>query len=433
MYDRKKRCERHTGMTPKRILWSLVAAGYVSLTGCEKQAPQRPDEFRGDFTNAPLAELPEQKKLQATPVSMQLANPNQDKPSEDDATFWKLLSAYYQCTAYSDRAYALLRYRTGNQMAEDKAPLSVRWQSPNRIEVKAYDARLIGDSRFMWTWVEDPTTNAFDGQVARRPSPLKQSLEELLRDPIFTESAAAGLAGPPPQLTWLFVPPPEKDRPAVKRLEDGLIENASCARYQMGQALEARVFWCEKSTGLVKRIELPPPPTPGATEVRLSVEFEGAAFRHADKPIIEGLPQDHRLVTALVPPPTPITPLLGNRPATFRFQSNDQRLQITDAGSGKPVVLVWFADHPASQAVLKDLQRFADEQAKQVDVLAIMAEPQPTRDTGDLLRAWHVGLSWTNDVNALGRDVFRIQEAPTLMVLDEQGSSSISLRGGRIS
>ncbi len=404
-------------------VWLATVLGYA-VTGCDAPTEENSSDFSARVDATP-ANLPSQTTpVLITPVS-QLANPNQTTTANDPEAekFWNLLANYTKATAYSDQAEVILSYRNGDRPAEDRAQISVRYKSPDRIEVVAYDARLIGDSQFIWSWVLDPNTNNYDNQVGRRPSPAKLTLESILADQIWSEGAAAGLAGPPPQLTWLFVAPPQAaQRPVVKRLEDATLEQTKLSRFAMGSGDEQRIFWCDLTTGIIRRIEMPAPPSPGISDVRLVVEFKNAQFRYSDQLLIASIPEDRRTVHALVPPPAPIAPLLGTKPAAFELTSHDSRLQISSRGHARPVVLAWFADHPASRAVLTDLQRFADNRIGKVDVLAVMAEPAPTRDTGQLLRSWNIGLAWCNDSAALGRDVFRIQEAPTLIVLDANGT-----------
>jgi hypothetical protein len=341
--------------------------------------------------------------------------------TDDAETFWKILNSYRNAKGYSDQGAAVLRYRSAEGMLEDRAPLAISWQSPDRLAVSAYDARCLVDGRYFWSWVMDPQTNHFDNQVSRRPYEGKMTLDQLLRDSTWSQAAAAGLAGPPPQLTWLFVDQPKEERPAVKRIDDAKLDGRDFARFELGEGRERRTFWIDPRTGMIRRIELPPPPTPGAMDVQLTVELIDAKFAPAEKELV-ALPQDRRLVSALIAPPPPPVPLIGQRPPSFKLSSHDSRVTITQNGTGRVAILLWFADHPASQAVLQDLQKFADEKSSTIDYLTIMSEPNPQQGTGDLLRRWRVGLPWTNDASAIGRDIFRIREAPTLIVLDAQGT-----------
>ena len=345
------------------------------------------------------------------------------KRNPEGEQFWRLLDAYQSISTYSDRGEAVLRYRQNGKMLEDRAPLSVHWEAPNRLEIAAYDARLIADGQRLWQWVLSPSTDNLDRQLAMRDSPATLDLKTIIADETWASSAAAGLAGPPPQLTWLFLPPPEEQRPEVTRLPDTTEAGRTFLRFAIGDEKDRRVFWVDATSRAIHRVELPPPPTPGATEVQLSVELNEASFSRNANRLIEQLPPDSRRVKGLVPPPPTLpSPLLGRNLPPFRLSSHDNRLVITQQGTGKVALLVWIADHPASQAVLRDLQRFADSKSGKLDVLTVMSEPITKRNTGDLLRSWMIGLPWSNDEAAIGRDVFQIREAPTFVILDMDGS-----------
>jgi hypothetical protein len=309
-------------------------------------------------------------------------------------------------------------------MMEDRAPLSVRWQSPDRLQVKAYDARLLIENNKIFQWILNAATDDFDRQLAVRDLSVPMNLEAILQDEAWSASAAAGLAGPPPQLTWLFLPPPKENRPEVKKLADVSEGGKVFWRYSIGTSPDHRIFWIDKSEKVIQRVELPPPPTPDATEVVLTVELQDATFAPSPSDLIDQVLPNARKVKSIVPPPPLLpSPLLGRVLEPFRLSSHDARVVITEKGTGRITLLVWVADHPASQAVLRDLQRFADTRTQKIDLLIVMSEPNPNRTTGDLLRSWHVGLPWSNDETAVGRDVFKIREAPTFVILDPTGKA----------
>ena len=88
-------------------------------------------------------------------------------------------------------------------------------------------------------------------------------------------------------------------------------------------------------------------------------------------------------------------------------------------------MLVWFNNHPASQNSLEQLAQVQTDLTKEPSVTfhAICTEPQTLRpaDVQDLTRRWNVSLPVVRDLQAFGRDAFRVPWAPTLVVLDPQG------------
>ena len=77
------------------------------------------------------------------------------------------------------------------------------------VSVQAYDVHVWSEPKGTTVWIVDPTTNHHDSQVLRLP-PSDQPFQpqSLLADPVLNETLSAGLAGPPPQLDWLFADHP---------------------------------------------------------------------------------------------------------------------------------------------------------------------------------------------------------------------------------
>lgn len=97
--------------------------------------------------------------------------------------------------------------------------------------------------------------------------------------------------------------------------------------------------------------------------------------------------------------------------------------------------MVWFGNHPASRAVLQEVQQAADRYASddRLQFLAICVEPSTSlshRRVDELLRSWSIRLPAVRDFDAFGRDVFRVDQAPTLVVLDQQQRVQLVEIGG---
>jgi hypothetical protein len=383
-----------------------------------------------------------------------------------------VIERYRKASSYSDAGYVRLSYRRLGERFEDKAPLAVQFIRGKSLHVQAYASEMVILDGDLQATITDPLTNNMDGQVLRnRLTAGRFALADIYADAEWTHFASAGLGGPSPQLELLL-----SDKPLAGLFEgkaelsmgpvESLATNPSQATAadpaatltQECQTLvietEGLVYrlWIDKSSGLLRRIELPIASAglaadPAVTDVQLSIELDGArfstlgpeAFRFQAVPRNTSVP---KFVRSFVPLPPPlISDLLGQTLPEFALSDASGRLLASERGSDrKMTVLLWIADHPASRMAASQLQMVADTREgkgqKDCRIAVVMAEPQappaqPTSDTlvapsaanptGAMLRSWRVGLPFSEDVKAVGRDTFKIAEAPTLVVIGPSG------------
>lgn len=436
-----------------------VLTEYAAQNGTEKDAENAeliPTGAKpGNFTNVTSRGEPagpqRSTKTTATPVSMTI---------KADARQWldAVIDRYRQAQRYSDSGYVRLVYRRLGERHEDKAPLSVAFARKQALHVNAYAAELLAAGGRFQAIVNDPISNNFDGQVVDRALEAKNiSLTEIYADPELTHFATAGLGGPAPQLELLLADKPlaglfegsaKLSLGVVERLQTtGSTQTIECQILEINTESLVYRLWIDTQTGLLRKIELPSEAAgldadPAVTDVRLTIEMENAQF---DVPASKSfqLPTQRltgpgiKRVRTLVPLPPPIiSEQLGKLVPNFRLTSPDGRLIITEQGSDRPTtVMLWIADHPASRMAAAQLQIVADAREaagkKDARMLVVMAEPSSKSDTliapssggatGDLLRSWKVGLPFVDDTKAMGRDVFKIAEAPTLIVIGPGG------------
>ncbi len=102
-----------------------------------------------------------------------------DAPSTARAALENMLAAYRQASSYQDEAYVQLRYVRAGQAYEDRSPVRVSWQAPNRIFIRAYEVQLASDGKQLRARIRDRATHDFDGQVVERPVSSRLELEDL--------------------------------------------------------------------------------------------------------------------------------------------------------------------------------------------------------------------------------------------------------------
>ncbi len=277
------------------------------------------------------------------------------------------LDRYQNAASYHDRGSVRLEYRDGDQVVTKTAPIEV-WLDYDQLYIAAYDVRIWRDDRALNCWILDPATQNFDSQVVRRPIESgRPTLQQLLADPILAERLAAGLAGPPPQLEWLFSGEP------LQPLFDGshqfsfgspeMLDGVTCQRVTVD---DEYVFWIDQRNSTIRRIQLPSlqaPITPGEPPqaMLLSMEFSDAAFR-ADRQSLEfsPLPSQPKYLTQFVPLPPPAPPaILGSRVPVFQLPTQSNEWALSDQGSDRDLtILIAFSGDAQSQFVASTIDQW---------------------------------------------------------------------------
>ncbi|TWU26907.1 hypothetical protein Pla52o_07630 [Novipirellula galeiformis] len=347
-----------------------------------------------------------------------------------------IFSRYHAAGSYRDRGQVRMTVEQGgNSHPETKvAPLSV-WTNHDTVYVQAYDTRLWSDSEGMTAWIVDPSTKNFDSQVLRAP-PIgrRPELKQLLTDPILVEQVAAGLAGPPPQLEWLFAEAPMKqlfhDSHEFAYGEQQTIEQTLCQEIKVLSGDQRYAFWVDPQQGLIRQVDLPSlqiPATPSPHTIRLTLELREASFDAPETtPTADSLPESPKFVGHFVPLPPASTPSsLGTRIDSNRLKTSDRKPY--DFAAGRPqsessvTAIVYFADDANalnSALVLQDWsQQLPAELAERSRAVLLLDDAVSLRDeVKQILRqSISLPLIWDQE-NELAR---KLSIAPgTLLLVD---------------
>lgn len=300
--------------------------------------------------------------IQASPVSRRHVAP--------DVFLSQVFARYHTAISYQDRATATLSYSSGGKVESKSAPLHV-WFDQNQLYVQAYDVRIFSDGKGMLAWIGNEPANDFDSQVLKTGATGRRpTIESLFFDPILRDQIAAGLAGPPPQLEWLFSKEPMKplfrrdhrfafDRPDA-------IDGRRCRIVSVNADGEQYRFWIDQEFGIIRRINFPSmvaPPVPGKPplQMTLTMDLTDASFDASRQtPDVAPLPTEPKYVSRLIPLP-PIAPpkIIGTIPSSFRIQSADKRITLSDAGSDREVTIAFrYSDDDRSNAAVAVLQQW---------------------------------------------------------------------------
>jgi outer membrane lipoprotein-sorting protein len=348
----------------------------------------------------------------------------------------ELVRIYREAATYQDQAVVRLNYRRDGRVYQDEAPLSVAWSRPNRLHVRAYQAALVCDGETLIARINDPATNNFDGQVVQRPCPERLAVPDVYQDDqILNVAFRQGLVGYPPQMELLL------SKAAIKELmsddiektllEPKEIDGVACRRIRAKTPDGSFVFWIDEKQGLLLRLEYPVAafaPEIAADSsiqnVELLVEFQEASLGQSvdDSAFAFSMPEDAKKVRTFVPPPQELpSDMFGTKAGKYVFAKLDGGSVDQASLQDRLKVLVWFNDYPACRAVIQQLGQIYAQYRDRDDVefMAVCVEPSTTSDAqvSQLLSQWQVEVPVVRDLEACGRDVFRIPWAPTTVIL----------------
>ncbi len=369
-------------------------------------------------------------------------------------TLEECVAAYGKLTSYEDSAYVRLQYQVDGKPVEDRAPLSVAWDDSGRLGLRAYSVQA-GPTQGRWRLRLGDGESLVPDQVLSRAIPKHVDFAWLLADPLVGQSLSAGMAGFPPQLDLLLGEQPM----------GGLLDDSAMLSFEKQQVVDGRAchvisivrgglayrLWIDQATMLLRRLLVPNVNVAPqmladrrVTGILLTVELEGIRTNSTvdwQRFAVQSRPDD-LLVNHFVPaPPAMDTGGLGQRLPAFHLSDASGRevYRSVDGRSGrKATVLMWLADHPACRVAAEQLAEAArtlraDGMVGEgaVEFVPIWAEPEPPPGLTyeQLAAAWQLPGKLALDRSAMGRDLFRVQEAPTLVVLD--ANNRLQLREAR--
>jgi hypothetical protein len=370
-------------------------------------------------------------------------------------TLANCVRAYDDLQSYEDRGFVRLRYQINGEWQEDRAPLSVAWDSTGRLGIRVYSTEA-GPEGERWRLRIRRDDLAQNDQILSRAIPTSDTLdfEWLLDDPVVAQSLSAGLAGFPPQLDLLLSAEPltglVNDSSVLRFLPAESIDGRSCHVIEVAVAGRTYRVFVDKATLLMRRLVMPVQNVPpellsgsGVKAAELSIELASVRVNHevdwGEYRVQVG--EDDYLVNRFVPTPVEWDVRgLGEKVPAFLLKGINGRVVYNSSEPEfartlpRATVLVWLADHPACRAAADQIAMLASEVEKDpklrgfVRIVPIWAEPNPPSGLAfeGLEEAWSLPGSVALDRDAVGRDLFGIDQAPSLVVLDS--TNRIQLR-----
>lgn len=380
----------------------------------------------------------------AGPVGRAPAPPS---PDEADRLWQETLAAYRVAKTYRDLAVVRLTYKQDGTPVKSEAEASVRFARPNKLRMNAYQAQVSCDGHEFRARIQDVATNNLDGQFIARPAPDKLTSTELFGDELLHAQLGSGviqtgLLREPLQVELLLAQQPFSGQASITErriVGEGTMDGRTCRKLAATTIHGTFVFWIDPQQFVIRRVEYPREmliselqTSPDIKDVALVADFVDARFNDeiGENLFTLDVPKDAKLVRFFVPPPQRLPSKLFGKPAgDFAFKRLGEGTVSQDDVRGKIGVLLWFNDYPACEKTLQSLQQLSadGQQAKDVVVLAICTEPSSFSDqqVRDLVKKWNVDLPVVRDLEAIGRDRFQIEGAPTLVVIDAEGTVQV--------
>ena len=271
-----------------------------------------------------------------------------------------IFTRYRDAESYRDTGRVKFSYLSNGRSQTTHAPLSV-WFDRGLLYVQAYDVRMRNDGKSFRAWIADPTTSDYDSQVVRLPAQSgRPVINQLFADEVVNERIAAGLAGPPPQLEWLFASEPMKGlfsgEHTIEYDKSRELAGRRCVTINVVAGSEVYRFWIDSRVGVILRVDLPPvlvpiqlmPSSPEADRsVRLTLELAGATFQTPEKQVsMTELPSRPKFVRRFIPiPPEKPRSILGSRARRFSVRDQSGTIQLTQNGADRDITVIMFSQH----------------------------------------------------------------------------------------
>jgi hypothetical protein len=384
---------------------------------------------------------------------------------------------YQEMDSYEDRMLMRLEAPNNARWPGDRADLLVRFVRPNRIRLQVSRGTnqllLTSDGEHLHTQLLDENMRNFDNQMVQRDAPANLTLATLFSATEIAEvdrpdqlvSALMGLPCPlvVSQLSLLldpeFMPQLIASARHIERLPDASLSARACSRVRLVTENGEFTFWIDQPLGLLRRIEYPPPLSSATTRPGSASdnEVESAAREELAKSSVTAdldnvraggvfPPSNFRqhpadtakLVQHFIVPPLDVSAdVLGKRVSGFEFIDlrgdaySDRRL------TGRMKLLVWFNNTAPSHAAMKKLASLESQLRAQgendVQFLGICTEPSTVMSHDQVQRLadqWQISFPIVRDLAAHGRDVFGIEQAPTMVLLDDDDIVQLFEVGG---
>ena len=171
----------------------------------------------------------------------------------------RMIIAYRDATAYSDRAYVKLQIKEQEQWQEQEEEAGVAWEANGQLAIRTGALQVVCDGE-KWYAAISPKWQDLDGQVVVRDAPERLDFDALHEDMMVKSQLMGGL-GPLVQLELLLSDQPLAEMLAAATQKQMLstlpIEGQPCRRVELVTEEGAFILWIDRDRYLLRRLELP--------------------------------------------------------------------------------------------------------------------------------------------------------------------------------
>jgi hypothetical protein len=377
-----------------------------------------------------------------------------------------MLDTYQNLPAFREQSRIQIEIdRPGPGAIRETIDLRLSYEAPNRLRfvvLRPHDEITVAcNGTELRARIVDAASRNFDDQFVQRPAPRQVDVTTVFSatefaDPARPHELLSALLGIPIDMTVTSLGMLTDHRALqemfqqateIARLADQQIQGVDCAVVRVTGRQGNYTFWVDQGTNLVRRIDHPVtrivggadsqrPGSPAtAPQARLVSEHAGERDPLFVAQEFElAAPSDAKLVRHFVsPPPDPDIALLNARVPPFSFTDLNGDVFASGQWAGRLALLIWFNDHPACRQLLTNLATVFEKyrENERVFCCAISTDPATTmghQDVRNLAASWGVPIPVVRDLEAVGREVFAVQQAPTLIVTSPDPSGGVRIQ-----
>ncbi len=380
------------------------------------------------------------------------------------AVLQRMLETYQSLSTLRERTKLQIEVeRPGQGTVRETIDMRLAYEAPNRLRFVVsrpkHEITVACNGEQLQSYILNPATNDFDHQFVQRAAPRRidvttvfsatefsdpsrpnDLLSALLDIPIDMTITSLGMLSGQGTLPTLL-----QEATKIELLQERRIQESLCDVVRVVAARGTYLFAVDKETNLLRRVDRPAARIAGPSEphrgdpsnARLFSEHVCNADAHfAESEFDLVPPADAQLVRHFVAPPQPAeqTGLLNAKVPPFSFTDLNGQNFASQSWDGRHAILIWFNRHPACRQLLTSLGPVFDRYASdnRVFFCAVSTEPTTTvgnQDLRNLAASWGISIPVVRDLDLVGRDIFSVQQAPTIVITSpaDSGGSRIQV------
>lgn len=438
-------------MSLTRWMTSVVAAGLVlACIGCEKPTPPpvtlepsaaQPTNVNVPANNTPVKPLPDPGKTTSAPTPVaQTPTPALKPPATPELKLTarelleRTVKAYASARGYSDLGFITQSYVLNGQPYEQRQPLTIAFEKPNKLRLECYNVKLISDGQQVHGTIRDK-----DG-ILELAAPATLSQDNIVLDETMQAELNRGFGGNPLQLLLLFSADPlavilgDQQATLLPELDHA---GRRCQRVKISSPAGDVVLWLDAATFVVRRLDYPLNELKkelskqgDVKQLTQYADFVGAELdpKHEDETFKFEVPKGALLVKRFLSVPAPLkpTPLLGKLSPQFEFKTVKGDKVTADSLTDKVAVLVfWGTQYQPCGTALPLVQQvydnYRDNPAVEFHAVSVddASVDQTTLDAA--FKAWNVSLPIVRDPKQDANKALGVDGIPSVMVLGKKG------------